>query len=246
MTRVHQSRRSLRLVVLVAGAVLLLSSCAGTDQERMVTTSIGDSPGAGVAELPADVEGSPPTSVEVTDLPDGYVPSARDLFPADVKTIETEAAELFGPRLALIAEASTAAQPAITIFVVRASPEDLDAGATLTTGNVEVLVHTALASRSDLGDVAVVINNELIAQDLATDVAVLIAPMDQHIIIQTASSADAATVERVHSLARDLIDQESARIAAERPDTVDIDVPWSTSVLQFATVHAQDADLPID
>jgi len=184
--------------------------------------------------------------MEVTDLPEGYSPSARALFPAEVRSIEDAAAALFGERLAFHAGASDIPETAVRIFVIRADAADIENGEALSTGNVSVLVSPAVASTDDLKDVALAISAELSAREPDVEVHLSIQALDQILTVGTPPGTSEDAIERLTQIASRVIDEEADRIAAERPESVNVDVPWSTQVLRFATVVVTNSlDAPI-
>lgn len=194
------------------------------------------------SSTPDSTDTATPTSVEITDLPDGYVQSARERFPSEATQIEADAAEVFGPRLGLVADASTEARAALRLFVVRAGADEIEAGTDMSTPNVDVVVSRALGRRDDFRDILLAIQAELQENGLGADVAIASAPLDQTITVGTPAEADPEVVDRVQALAREVVDRESRRIAEERPESIDIEVPWSVSVLRFDNSTFTDAE----
>mgnify|MGYP006229940723 CR=1 FL=1 len=94
--------------------------------------------------------------------------------------------------------------------------------------------------------VASAINDELTASGVVDGITVGVRPLEQIVTVGTPPSADPEEVEAARVIAADVIDREAQRIAADRPETVDIEEPWSVSVLRLMTVTAANAnDAPI-
>jgi len=228
-------------VILVGLVAVGCGGDATTDPVDTTTSSAPDTTTSAVVVTHPD----PTTSTEVTDLPDGYQLSARTLFPAEVREIETAAAALFGPRLAFHAGTSDTPETDVRIFVVRADATDIAAGQALATANVGVLISPALASTDDLREVAVTISVALTELRPDIEASLSIEPLDQTITVGTPPGTADDVIEQLAATASTVIDAESARIAAERPDSVDIDIAWSTRILRFATVLWGPDDAPI-